>query len=149
MNSAAWEILNDDHLSSHLTQDRILAGGGPDKVAIAGLVAEVGVFERSRVARWVVLLNDVHEDGLHGVTGEEGSDRVENSLKVSVEVDKSIVDVKPIIFVPAPDVKGTHAHHHLVIEGVTLCLKSISPGSSAHAGVGSNDGELSDGNSIV
>lgn len=54
-----------------------------------------------------------------------------------------------VVVVAASDIKCSYAHLHLPHERVALCLKSISPYSSAHAGVRADDGELAYGYAII
>ena len=56
----------------------------------------------------------MYEDHLRGVALQKRSYRIEHILKVGVQIDQPIVDEETVIFVPATDIQGPHANHHLV-----------------------------------
>ena len=100
------EVVEDDYLSSYLTQRRVVAGRYPDMVCGLCCIRDVHVpficfFKRARVPLLGVFLSDPHNDGLIRIGVEKGKDRVKNDIEVDIQVDPPVMDGKNIIRIVA------------------------------------------------
>ena len=74
----------------------------------------------------------MHEDHLGGVALQERSYRIEHILKVGVQINQPIVNEETVIFMPATDIQGPHAYHHLISQGIGLGHEGVTPGTLPH-----------------
>ena len=91
MYSDSRKILNDDNFAPSFSQNWTLRGEVPNDVQIIIVVAEIGVFKGLTIVLCIVLLDNMHENHFRGVTLQECSDRIDDSLKVSVKVDQPLM----------------------------------------------------------